>query len=123
MLHLTCNQSQSHITNIRQQVFKLLDKDPLLTASTISKILKLTKEETQYYKGYLRKLKYDWKNNHQKQLGSIRSKPDEVHRAFFVGKSALYMRFDNTLREIIMNGYDAFISPENGDNSFIDILK
>jgi hypothetical protein len=83
---ITHDQSHSHITNIRQQVFKLLDKDPLLTASSIAKLLGYTIEETKYYQGYLRKLKYDWKHYHKKQLGSIRSVPDDLHRAFFVGK-------------------------------------
>jgi hypothetical protein len=86
---MTCNQSHNNVTNLRQQVFQLLDKNPLLTAATISKLLNFTIEETEYYKGYLRKLKYDWKHYHAKQLGSIRCVPDDVHRAFFVGKLTL----------------------------------
>jgi hypothetical protein len=46
----------------------------------------LSPEQAKYYQGYLRKLKYDWKCYHPKQQGSIRSVPDDVHNAFFVGK-------------------------------------
>jgi hypothetical protein len=83
---VSCDQSQSNVTNLRQQVFKLLDQNPLLTAKSLAKQLDLSKEQTKYYQGYLRKLKYDWKHDHKKQLGSIRSVPDDLHRAFFVGK-------------------------------------
>jgi hypothetical protein len=81
-----CDSHTSNVTNLRHQVFALLNKDPLLTAKTLSKLLGLSIEETKYYQGYLRKLKYDWKHDHDKQRGSIRSIPDDVHRAFFVGK-------------------------------------
>lgn len=78
--------SQSNVTNLRQQVFKLLDKNPLLTAKSMVKLLDFSSAQAKYYQGYLRKLKYDWKHDHIKQRGSIRSVPDDVHRAFFVGK-------------------------------------
>lgn len=82
----TCDQSHGNVTNLRHQVFALLDKDPLLTAKPIAKLLGLSIEQTKYYQGYLRKLKYDWKSHHEKQRGLIRCQPDDVHRAFFVGK-------------------------------------
>ena len=72
--------------SLRQRVFKALDKNPLLTAKTLGKVLELTSEEQQYYKGYLKKLKSVWKHTHLKERGSIRSCPDEVHNVFYRGK-------------------------------------
>jgi hypothetical protein len=76
-------------SSIRKQVFKLLDKNPLLTASSMAKMLELTPVEYQKQKGYLRKLKADWKRYHVNERGSngsIRNCPDEVHNAYFEGK-------------------------------------
>jgi hypothetical protein len=81
-----CDSNKSNVTNIRHQVFALLDKNPLLTAKSMVKLLEMSPEQAKYYQGYLRKLKYDWKCDHPKQRGSIRSVPDDVHNAFFVGK-------------------------------------
>jgi hypothetical protein len=79
----------SHIDNIRQRVFAELEKDPLLTAKKLARILELTYEEEQRLKGYLRSLKYSWKRHHENERGLIRSCPDDVHNAFFVGKLVL----------------------------------
>ncbi len=76
----------SNASNIRQRVFAELEKNPLLTASKLAKILELTPEEYQKLKGYLRTLKYNWKRHHESERGLIRSCPDDVHNAFFVGK-------------------------------------
>jgi hypothetical protein len=78
--------NKSNASNIRQQVFAELDKNPLLTAQTLAKIIELSPIEYQRLKGYLRKLKCDWKRYHEKERGLIRSCPDDVHNAFFVGK-------------------------------------
>ena len=109
-----CDQSRDNITNLRQQVFKLLDKNPLLTASSISKLLGLTIEQTKYYKGYLRKLKYDWKRNHSKEQVSIRSCPDDVHNAFY--KGLLSKELAGQVRKLLFEvweraGFDRWIFP------------
>lgn len=72
-------------SSIRKQVFAELDKNPLLTARTMAKILCLSTSEYTRLKGYLRKLKSDWKRYHENKRGSIRSFPDDVHNAFFTG--------------------------------------
>lgn len=71
--------------SLRQRIFKELDKNPLLTASSLAKQLQLSKEQAEYYKGYFKKLKSEWKHYHIKEQGSIRSCPDEVHNVFYRG--------------------------------------
>lgn len=74
----------SHIPDsLRKQVFKLLDKDPLLKPKKICKLLDLNYKErgavvTQYKK--------QWKKEYASQRGLIRSCPDDVHNAFYKGK-------------------------------------
>lgn len=72
----------SNVTSLRKQVFDALNKNPLLTANPICKLLGLSYRE---HGGYIKKLKYDWKRYHEIERGSIRSVPDGVHNAFFVG--------------------------------------
>jgi hypothetical protein len=78
--------NNSNAGNTRKQVFALLDKDPLLTAQKIAVIMGLSVSEYNRLKGYIRKLKCDWKRHHENERGLIRSCPDDVHNAFFVGK-------------------------------------
>ena len=78
--------NDSNAGSIRKQVFAELDKDPLLTAQKIAVIIGLSIQEYNRLKGYIRKLKCDWKRHHEKERGLIRSCPDDVHNAFFVGK-------------------------------------
>lgn len=76
-------------SNIRKQVFAQLEKNPLLTAKPLGKILGLSPVDFQRLKGYIRKLKCDWKRYHEKERGLIRSCPDDVHNAFFTGNLSL----------------------------------
>lgn len=75
----------SNASNIRKQVFAELDRNPLLTAKPLGKILGLSNSDYQRLKGYIRKLKCDWKRYHENERGLIRSCPDDVHNAFFTG--------------------------------------
>lgn len=109
-----CDQSHHNVTNLRKIVFEELDKNPLLTAKTLAKILGLNEKQTKYYQGYLRKLKYDWKHYHKKQQGSIRSCPDEVHAAYFKGVLPvdLVKRVVGLLEEVwVRAGVDRWIFP------------
>lgn len=76
---------QSYLSNKRKTVFKELDKNPLLTASKIVKILEIPIDQAKHEMAYLKKLKYDWKRHHEIERGLIRSCPDEVHNAFYRG--------------------------------------
>ena len=71
--------------NKRRTVFIFLDKNPLLTPSDLAKLIGIPIAERKKELVYLKKLKYDWKGNHEKQRGSIRSIPDEVHNAYYRG--------------------------------------
>jgi len=53
--------------SIRQDVFERLDKNPLLTAKNISKLLDLPWPK---YKGYLDRLRCEWKAYHKNERGS-----------------------------------------------------
>ncbi|MCW4046658.1 MAG: hypothetical protein NWE99_03725 [Candidatus Bathyarchaeota archaeon] len=56
-----------NIENIRQSVFALLDENPLLTAKTICARLGIPYWQ---YRGYVYKLKFEWKSHRQNELGS-----------------------------------------------------
>ena len=71
--------------SLRQRVFKALDKNPLLTAKSLGKVLELSIDLQDYYKGYFKKLKSEWKCHHIKEQGSICSCPDDVHNVFYRG--------------------------------------
>jgi len=53
--------------SIRQLVFNLLDRNPLLTASNLCKLLDLPYKK---YRSYIYRLKYEWKSNHKNEHGS-----------------------------------------------------
>jgi hypothetical protein len=80
--------------NKRRTVFSFLEKNPLLTPSNLAKLIGIPTTERKKELGYLKKLKHDWKGNHEKQRGSNRSIPDEVHNVFYKG----------TLPLVIVNG-------------------
>ena len=94
-MNVTTNNSNASST--RKEVFALLDKNPLLTAETMAKLLNFTPEEYKRTKGYLRTLKCNWKHHHEKERGLIRSCPDDVHNAFFVGKLFSVVEENNVL--------------------------
>ena len=77
---------QGYLANKRKTVFVALDKNPLLTPSTLAKVLEIPSNEYKKEKAYLKKLKYEWRGNHPKQRGSIRCVPDEVHNVFYKGE-------------------------------------
>jgi hypothetical protein len=53
-------------SSIRQSVFHLLDKNPLLTASNLCKLLDLPYKK---YRNYIYRLKCEWKSNHKNMQG------------------------------------------------------
>ena len=62
-----CNHYNSYSCSIAQQVFKQLDKNPLLTAKPLCKILGLPYSE---HGQYIRNLKARWKRNYRNERGS-----------------------------------------------------
>lgn len=79
---LGCNHDSGDSESVAQQVFKQLDKNPLLTAKPLCQILRLEYRDRGHY---VRNLKTKWKYHHRNERGSIRSLPDSVHCAFWVG--------------------------------------
>jgi len=61
------NSKEGYITSIRQSVFNFLDKNPLLTAKPLCKLLDLPYSQ---YRNYMNRLRYDWKSNHKNERGS-----------------------------------------------------
>jgi hypothetical protein len=61
------NSKDGYITSIRQSVFGFLDKNPLLTAKPLCKLLNLPYSQ---YRDYMNRLRYDWKSNHRNERGS-----------------------------------------------------
>lgn len=61
------NSKDGYITSIRQSVFDFLDKNPLLTAKPLCKLLDLPYSR---YHNYMNRLRYDWKSNHKNERGS-----------------------------------------------------
>ena len=74
-----------YLENKRRTVFTFLDKDPLLTASSLAQMIGIPCKDRKKEMSYLKHLKYQWKGNHENQRGSIRSIPDEFHNVFFKG--------------------------------------
>ena len=71
----------SHIPDsLRQRVFKLLNKNPLLKPQDICELLHETN------RGVITQYKKQWKKEYKSQRGLIRSIPDDVHNAFYKGK-------------------------------------
>ena len=62
-----CHGDNSDSGNIRQQVFTLLDKNPLLTPKPLCKLLGLPYEK---YEHYLRNLRTGWKCHYKNERGS-----------------------------------------------------
>lgn len=60
-----CEDSDS--LSIRQQVFALLDKNPLLTSKPLCKLLGLP---YQTHRGYVNNLRTQWKHHHKNERGS-----------------------------------------------------
>lgn len=71
---------------LRDRVFKLLDKNPLLTAKPLAKLLGFSTQEYQKHKSYLDNLKQAWKTHLKNERGSNRSNPDDVHNVFYKGE-------------------------------------
>lgn len=76
---------QGYLLNKRKAVFAALDKNPLLTPSSLAAILEIPSKDYPKEKAYLKKLKYEWKGYHRNERGSVRSVPDGVHSAFYRG--------------------------------------
>lgn len=62
-----CHSDNSDSDSIRQQVFSLLDKNPLLTPKPLCKLLGLSYEK---YEHYLRNLRTEWKCHYKNERGS-----------------------------------------------------
>jgi hypothetical protein len=74
-----------YLENKRRTVFTFLDKNPLLTASSLAQMIGIPSQERKKEMSYLKKLKYEWKGNNENQRGSNRSIPDNLHNAFYKG--------------------------------------
>jgi hypothetical protein len=61
------NSKHGYHESIRKSVFAELDKNPLLTAKPLAKLLDLPWPR---YRQYLNRLRYDWKVNHRNERGS-----------------------------------------------------
>jgi hypothetical protein len=94
-----CDCSDIPLLSLRKRIFKLLDKNPLLTPKALCT---LTNENHQKRGEVVRQYKKQWKCEYQKQHGSIRSIPDGVHNVFFKGKLPLDVtdRVRKELREV-----------------------
>lgn len=88
--------------SIRQNVFKLLDKNPLLTAKGICRILQIPYYEK---RNYIYKLKNKWKFLPRNERGSI---PSSIHgyRAFtYVSQQFMDLRIGNVRSAAISVGW------------------
>lgn len=70
---LSVTGNDGNLSSLRKQVFKLLDKNPLLTAKPMCALLKVSFE---LHGNYVKKLKADWKGTHKSEQGS---KSPSVH--------------------------------------------
>lgn len=61
------NSKNSYSVSLRQTVFNLLNKDPLLTAKSICRLLDLRYSR---HGNYINTLKFQWKSNYRNQRGS-----------------------------------------------------
>jgi hypothetical protein len=61
------NSKNGYVISIRQNIFSLLNKNPLLTAKPLCKLLGLPYPG---YRNYVNKLRYEWKNNYKNEQGS-----------------------------------------------------
>ncbi len=77
---------QSYLSNKRKTVFAELDENPSLTPKQLARIIGIPSQEWKKEYQYLKKLRHDWRGNHQNERGSIRSCPDEEHNAFYRGE-------------------------------------
>ena len=69
----------SNVCNIRKDLRVLLDKDPLLTAKTLAKLLNLSYKT---YRNYLTKERSEWKYYHENERGS---NPSSSHNCKYLG--------------------------------------
>ncbi len=67
MLDKKSNSKNGYISSIRQNTFDLLEKNPLLTAKSLCKLMELPYEK---YLRYMNRLRYEWKSNHRNEHGS-----------------------------------------------------
>jgi len=67
LLKKNSNYENNEITSVRQAVFSLLDKNPLLTAKPICKLLGLPYLR---YRNYVNDLKFQWKSKYRRERGS-----------------------------------------------------
>jgi hypothetical protein len=67
VLEKKCNSKNGYIVSIRQNTFDLLEKNPLLTAKSLCKLMDLPYEK---YMRYMNRLRYEWKSNHKNEQGS-----------------------------------------------------
>ena len=67
MLAEKCNSKNGYISSIRQRTFDLLEKNPLLTAKSLCKLMDLPYRK---YHRYMNRLRYEWKCNHRNEHGS-----------------------------------------------------
>ncbi|MEM2129281.1 MAG: hypothetical protein QXZ70_01650 [Candidatus Bathyarchaeia archaeon] len=67
MLRRKSDSKNGYNLSIRQSVFDLLGRNPLLTAKSLCKLLDLP--YTKYYR-YMNRLRYEWKSNHRNERGS-----------------------------------------------------
>jgi len=67
MLDKKSNSKNGYISSIRQNTFDLLEKNPLLTAKSLCKLMDLPYEK---YLRYMNRLRYEWKSNHRNEHGS-----------------------------------------------------
>lgn len=61
------NSKDGYVISIRQSVFNFLDKNPLLTAKPLCKLLDLPYSQ---YQNYMNRLRYEWKSNYKNERGS-----------------------------------------------------
>lgn len=78
------NSSHSSLHSIRQEAFEWLRKNPLLTAKPLSKLMDLDYSQ---YKNYLKKLRGEWKRNHDFGVGSRCPKQHHVRAFCYAPKS------------------------------------
>jgi hypothetical protein len=74
-----------YLENKRQTVFNYLNKNPLLTPTQLANLIGIPIAQRKKELAYIKVIKQDWKGNYEKQHGSNRSTPDDVHNAFYRG--------------------------------------
>lgn len=86
-----CNSYEGYSDSIKQQVFALLDKNPLLTSKPICKLLGL---DYKHHGQYIRNLKLQWKRNSLDRRG-VRSVCFHGRRGWVFVGGVLGLRLDD----------------------------